>query len=68
MTAVMSALWSPGFASVKVAFVSVATVTPSTPPVAVAALLPVRAASPTVAVPVMVAVLPPSSVTVRVKL
>ena len=54
-------------ASVKVALPRVDALTPSTPPAAVAALLPVRAASPTVAVPVMTVVWRPSSVTVMVK-
>jgi len=54
-------------ASVKVAPVSVAAAVPSTPPVALAVLTPLRGASATTAVPVMVAVLPPSSLTVMLK-
>ena len=58
---VKSEVGAPWLASVKVAFPNVETVTPSMPPVAVAALLPVRSASATVAEPVMVVMLPPSS-------
>jgi hypothetical protein len=56
MVAVMSALWFPGFASVKVAPDTTLLRVPPSVPAAVAELLPVRAASPTEAVPVMVVV------------
>ena len=59
----MSPVWSPGLASVNVAPERMLLSLAPSVPAATAALLPVNAASATVAVPLIVVVLPPSSTT-----